>query len=284
MTATGVVFDIKEFAVFDGPGIRTTVFLKGCPLRCMWCHNPEGLAVAPQLMVSEAACKHCGACRAVCPSPDGPCTACGACVRACPYGLRKIAGARWTAVDLAAELLKGRALFDQSGGGVTFSGGEPLMQWDFIAAVVPLLQGVHTAIETSGYTSDAIFRRMMNTIDLVMMDVKLLDPEAHRYYTGVTNEGILRHLDFLCAGQTPFIVRVPLIPGVNDTPDHLEGVAARIAGAPALVRAELLPYHQTAGAKYSMLGMDYAPTFDVNGQIAVDLSPFETRGIEVKVM
>ncbi len=280
---TGVIFDIKEFAVFDGPGIRTTVFMKGCPLRCQWCHNPEGLRPEPQLTVSPASCVHCGECMKHCPTP-GRCTACGACIPYCRRGLRRIAGERVTAEALAKKLLRGRGLLEESGGGFTFSGGEPLMQWPFVRETVGLLEGMHCAVETSGYAPDAVFRQVMDTMDLVMMDIKLTDPEMHRHFTGVDNAPILRHADMLCAGSTPFVIRMPLIPGVNDNAAHFEAVAARLAGAKALQRVELLPYHKTAGAKYGMVGLDYAPEFDVDRPVMIDLQPFQRRGIPVVTM
>ena len=274
---TGIIFDIKEFAVYDGPGVRTTVFMKGCPLRCQWCHNPEGLSMLPQLMVSKAACTHCGACEDLCETEN--CVACGNCVPYCKLGLRKIAGREWEAEQLAQKLLRGRVLMEASGGGITFSGGEPLMQWNFVEDVIAHLDGVHTAIETSGYAPDHVFLDMMNTVDFIMMDMKLTDPVLHKRYTGVDNAGILRHADMLCAGDTPFVIRVPLIPGVNDTEEHLTAVAERIQGAKALVRVELLPYHKTAGAKYGMLGMEYKPKFDTECAVRVWPEIFEKRGI-----
>ena len=280
---TGVVFDIKEFAVFDGPGIRTTVFMKGCPLRCQWCHNPEGLSPEPQLTVSPASCLRCGECMKHCPTP-GHCTACGACVPYCRRGLRRIAGERTTPGALAKKLLRGRGLLEESGGGFTFSGGEPLMQWPFVRETVGLLEGMHCAVETSGYAPDEVFREVMDTMDLVMMDIKLTDPEKHRHFTGVDNALILRHADMLRAGSTPFVIRMPLIPGVNDEPAHYEAVAARLAGAKALQRVELLPYHKTAGAKYGMVGLTYAPEFDVDRPVTIDLQPFHARGIPVVTM
>ena len=281
--SAGVVFDIKEFAVFDGPGIRTTVFMKGCPLRCQWCHNPEGLSPKPQLTVSPTSCLRCGECLKHCPTP-GHCTACGACIPWCKQGLRRIAGARMTPEALAKKLLRGRGLLEESGGGFTFSGGEPLMQWPFVKETVSLLDGVHCAVETSGYAPDAVFREVMETMDLVMMDIKLTDPEKHRHFTGVDNAPILRHAGMLRAGETPFIIRMPLIPGVNDSTEHFEAVAARVEGAKALVRVEFLPYHKTAGAKYAMAGMTYAPEFDVNRPVMIDPEPFERRGIPVVTM
>ena len=258
---TGTVFDIKEFAVFDGPGIRTTVFMKGCPLRCMWCHNPEGLSPKPQLMVSRAACTHCGSCEAACPHPQG-CIACGQCVSACRANLRRIVGQLWTAEELAARLQKDADVYRLSGGGVTFSGGEPLMQWDFVRAVMDRLSGVHTAIETSGCSSDAVFEDAMKRCDLIMMDWKVSDPALHRRYTGVPQEPIRRHAQMLSGGDTPFILRLPIIPGVNDSRAHFETVASLVRGAKSLVRVDVLPYQRAAGAKYEMVGMTYAPDFD----------------------
>ncbi|MBQ2930137.1 MAG: glycyl-radical enzyme activating protein [Clostridia bacterium] len=259
----GIVFDIKEFAVFDGPGIRTTVFMKGCPLRCQWCHNPEGLSPKPQLMVSTAACTNCGACQAVCPSPK-KCTACGKCVSACRGGFRKIVGTPWEAEVLAARLRKDQDVFLHSGGGVTFSGGEPLMQWDFVKAVIERMPGIHTAIETSGFASDAVFRSAMDTCDLIMLDWKVSDPVKHKHYTGVDQEPIRRHAEMLTRGNTPFILRMPMIPGVNDEPEHFETAARLVADSLMLQRIELLPYQPAAGAKYGMVGMQYqAPCDDL---------------------
>lgn len=274
---TGVIFDVKEFAVYDGPGARTTVFLKGCPLRCQWCHNPEGLSAQPQLMVSQAACVHCGACKQICENEQ--CIACGKCIPHCRLGLRKMAGQRTEADALAKKLLRGRKLMEESGGGVTFSGGEPLMQWDFVEEVISHLDGLHTAVETSGYASDEVFARMMNAVDFIMMDMKLTDPAMHRHFCGVDNALILSHADMLCQGDTPFVIRIPLIPGVNDTEEHLTAVAGRIQGAKSLVRVELLPYHKTAGAKYGMAGMEYRPEFDTERAVRVWPEVFEKRGI-----
>lgn len=258
--SSGIVFDIKEFAVFDGPGIRTTVFMKGCPLRCQWCHNPEGLQPQPQLMVSHAACIHCGACARVCTHPDG-CIACGACVSACRGGFRKIVGQSWTAEALAERLLKDADVYRLSNGGVTFSGGEPLMQWPFVRSVLERLDGVHTAIETSGYTSDEIFAEAMNLCNLIMLDWKVSDPALHRRYTGVEQDRIRRHAQMLANGNTPFILRMPIIPGVNDNEEHFRTAAQLVAGSKSLIRVDVLPYQRAAGAKYEMVGMEYRPDF-----------------------
>ena len=280
--STGIVFDIKEFAVFDGPGIRTTVFMKGCPLRCQWCHNPEGLSPKPQLMVSTAACAHCGACQRVCKHPDH-CIVCGDCIPVCRAGLRKIAGVAWTAEDLAARLNKDADVYAATGGGVTFSGGDPLLQWDFVSEVLDRLEGIHTAVETSGFASDEVFRQVMAKLDLVMMDWKVSDPERHRHYTGVDQAPIRRHAEMLAAGDTPFILRMPIIPGVNDEEAHFQTVASLVKGAKALVRVDILPYQRAAGAKYEMVGRQYAPDFDESATPRYFLECFDAAGIPYQV-
>lgn len=195
-----------------------------------------------------------------------------------------IAGTAWTSQVLAERLLKDKDILRVNGGGVTFSGGEPLMQWDFVREVISRMPGMHTAIETSGFATDGVFQSMMDTVDLVLMDVKLMDADMHKHYTGVDNACILSHAQMLRDGDTPFIIRIPLIPGVNDTLSHFEGVAALVEGARQLVRVELLPYHQTAGAKYAMAGMAYTPEFDVEQSPRAMTEPFTSRGIEVLVL
>ncbi|MBR1707595.1 MAG: glycyl-radical enzyme activating protein [Clostridia bacterium] len=279
----GVVFDIKEFAVYDGPGIRNTVFLKGCPLSCQWCHNPEGLSPEPQLMVSVAACTHCGRCQAVCPSP-AHCILCGRCIPVCRAGLRRIVGQRYTPEALAARLLRDRDVYDMSGGGVTFSGGEPLLQWPFVSETIRLLEGVHTAIETSGCVGDAVFRDALASVDLVMMDWKVSDSEALRHFTGADPEVVLRHLRMLTAGEVPFILRMPTIPGVNDNREHFMRVAELLEDASALVRIEVLPYQRAAGAKYGMVGKQYHPEFDETKDPAVFAGIFDEAHLPYRVM
>ena len=289
----GLVFDIKEFAVFDGPGIRTTVFLKGCPLHCMWCHNPEGIRNTPELMVSRASCVHCGACEAVCPleenaeegawHPEG-CTACGRCVPVCRGGFRKIAGTYWEAGALATRLSKDADVYRMSEGGVTFSGGEPLLQWDFVKEVIGGLPAdVHTAVETSGICTDEVFREVMDTVSLVMIDFKLWDPERHKKYTGVSNETVFRHIEALKNGTTPFILRLPVIPGVNDVPEHFKTAAELVRGAEKLIRVDLLPYQRAAGAKYEMVGREYRVDFDETKKPEMYPEFFEEAGISVKI-
>ena len=279
----GTIFDIKQMAVFDGPGLRTTVFFKGCPLRCQWCHNPEGLNPYPQLMVSHHSCRRCGRCRAVCTHPDG-CVNCFSCIPVCPLQLRKKAGTVYTSEELAKKLLKNKEILEMNGGGITFSGGEPTMQADFLLEVTDLLEGMHTAIETCGYCKEEVFLRVTDRLDFVMMDIKLADAEKHKKYTGVDNAPILRNLENLKRSGKPFVIRVPLIPGVNDTEENLTATAELLAGAEHLQKVELLPYHQTAGAKYEMLNKEYAPDFDTEREVNKMTSCFTDRQIPCSVL
>ncbi len=280
---TGLVFDIEEFAVYDGPGIRCAVFVKGCPLRCMWCHNPEGLVPHPQRVVSLSLCTHCGACKKVCPSPD-KCIGCGRCVSVCPNGCIRIAGKRMTAGETAARIRKNAAVLKMNGGGVTFSGGEVLLQSDFIIAVRKLLPDLHALIETSGYAPSDVFQRTCEAMDMVIMDIKIVDPALHKRYTGVENKRILDNLEILKGSGMPFRIRVPLIPGVNDTPENMESTAALLADADKLEKVELLRYNKAAGAKYPSVGMRYEPDFPEQQEPRVFTKPFEKRGIEVSIL
>lgn len=246
----GTVFDIKEMGVHDGPGLRTTVFLKGCPLRCIWCHNPEGLSQKPQLSVREHACTHCGLCRRRCSHPD--CQPFGRCLHICPQGLLSVSGKEMTSEALAARLLRNRPLY-ALGGGVTFSGGEPLLQTDFLHAVMDLLPDVSFAIETSGYADEALFRSVVSRMDLIYMDIKLADEEAHRKYTGVSNKKILNNLAFLKESGVNAVIRTPLIPGITDTPENLSAIQNLIGDLPW----EQLPYNPMAGAKYQLFNMEF---------------------------
>ena len=279
---TGIVFDIKEFAVFDGPGVRTTVFMKGCPLHCQWCHNPEGLASRPQLMVSQAACIHCGACQAACPHPES-CSACGKCIPYCKGGLRKISGEEWTAEKLAERLKKDSDLYEATGGGITFSGGEPLLQWDFVKETIFHLPHIHTAIETSSYASDETFLDAIETCDLILMDWKVSDPALHKHYTGVDQAPIRRHLEMLAKSDTPFFLRMPIIPGVNDNQVHFEEAARLVEAAKNLCRVDILPYQKTAGAKYEMIGKRYAPDFQEEKPLRFFTEAFSEKNIPFKL-
>lgn len=278
----GTIFDLKEFAIYDGPGVRQTVFLKGCPLRCNWCHNPEGLSCRPQLMVSAATCVYCGRCEAICGREK--CVACGKCVSACPLGLRRIVGTELTSAELAMTIEKNSAYYSSIGGGVTFSGGEPLMQSDFLEEVLELLPSLHRAIETSGFAPPDVFERIVQRLDYVIMDIKIFDSELHREHIGAGNGVILENARQLCRGQTPFVIRIPLIPGVNDNEKNFRQTAGLIAGAPMLQKVELLPYHATAGAKYAMLGMEYSPRFRPEQEPVIPKEIFNEYGIRSEIL
>jgi pyruvate formate lyase activating enzyme len=278
----GTIFNIEEFAVHDGPGIRKLVFFKGCPLRCSWCHNPEGLSFEKELMVSHAACINCGRCKDICINSE--CINCGNCVEVCPLRLRKISGQEYEAHELAEILLMGKEVLINSGGGITISGGEPLAQPEFLFELIRFLKPVNVAIETSGYAKSDLFRRMVSDTDLIMMDIKHTNCEIHKQFTGVGNAQILKNLDYLCSSHTPFIIRIPLIPGVNDTLSNMEQTAVLIKDARSLEGVELLPYHQTAPAKYKMLNKKFTPGFDTEQKVNIWLDIFRKYNIKVSLL
>lgn len=247
----GTIFDIKEFSIHDGPGARTTVFLKGCPLRCKWCHNPEGLSDGPQLMVKKVACTHCGSCFRPCTHPE--CREFSRCVHACPNGCLRISGEVVDSRELAEKLLKDAGLFRRLNGGVTISGGEPLMQYEFVCDLARRLDGVHKAIQTSGYASPGIYRQVISCFDYVMQDIKLIDEARHIQYTGVSNRPIIENIKYLKKSGKPFVFRVPMIPGIVDTEENLAAIKELAEDSPI----EFLKYNPLAGAKYEMLDMEY---------------------------
>ena len=277
----GLIFDIKEFSVNDGPGVRQTVFLKGCPMRCSWCHNPEGLEQRPQLMVRYGECKHCGKCEAVCRNEK--CNACGDCATVCPGRLRSICGTEITSEALAGILKKNADIYSKMGGGVTFSGGEPLMQSEFLLETIGLLSGTNIAVETCGYAGADDFSRVMAAADLVMLDLKIIDQELHEKYCGIDNMPILANLSLLKEGGRPFIVRIPLIPGVTDSDSNIHAAAALLSDARRLLHVELLPYNRLAGAKYGQLGLEYKPGFDTEQPLREVSHIFKEYGIESKL-
>ena len=280
----GTIFDIKQFAVFDGPGMRQTVFLKGCPLHCSWCHNPEGQLCRPQLMVSYASCTHCNACRRVCPSPD-KCIACGKCVEACPLNLRHIVGEYISSEELERRIRKDSAIYAANGGGVTFSGGEPLMQSAFLIETLGRISDLHRAIETSGFTSPEIYKAVYDNLDFIIQDIKIFNSDEHRKHIGVDNASILSNAAYLRDGNKPFVIRIPLIPGVTDTDENYTAIADFLRGSKSLVRVELLPYLKVAGAKYGMVGREYNPDdFDPEKIPTVNQKIFEERGIRSMVL
>ena len=245
----GLIFDIKEFALHDGGGIRDTVFFKGCPLRCVWCHNPEGLEPQKELYLKKARCTGCGLCQSPCEHPD--CAPFGRCLHVCPQNLVSVAGEEWESEELASRLLRHKSVFDSTGGGVTLSGGEPLLQATFCEELLSHLHGkIHTAIETCGYASAEKFDRVIDLCDLVMMDIKIANAERHKEFTGVDNAPILANVKRLQASEKKHLFRVPLIPSITDTEENLAAIA-EIAGESPV---ELLPYNTMAAAKYPNVG------------------------------
>ena len=245
----GLIFDVKEFALHDGGGIRDTVFFKGCPLRCVWCHNPEGLEPKKELYIRKARCVSCGLCQRSCDHAD--CAPFGRCLHVCPQNLVSVAGEEWESEELAGRLLRHQAIFESTGGGVTVSGGEPLLQAEFCNELLSHLRGkIHIAMETSGYASQEVFERVTALCDLVMMDLKIADPAEHKRFTGVDNAPILANAKRLQESGRKHLFRVPLIPSITDTEENLRAIA-EIAGESPV---ELLPYNTMAAAKYQNVG------------------------------
>ena len=241
---TGMVFDIREMTVHDGEGVRLTVFMKGCLLRCEWCHNPEGLYSKQQILYKKVKCMDCGLCKRSCMHEE--CQPFGRCLHVCPNDCLSLCGEEYTSERLAKKIMAYKPIFDACGGGVTFSGGEPLMQWDFLSQTIDKLDGIHTAIETSGYASEGIFKEMLAKIDFVYMDIKLFDSELHKKYTGVDNAIIKNNFHILQASGTPYCIRTPLIKGSTDTEENLQAIKRFIGDSPW----EKLPENALAKSKY----------------------------------
>jgi len=267
----GIVSNLQRYSVQDGPGIRTTVFLKGCPLDCWWCHNPENRARSPEVWVLETRCVRCGACIQVCPEVEVPvasemppprpehCRLCGACLTACVTGARQLVGRRMSTEEVMAEVLRDRMFFEESGGGVTFSGGEPLTQAPFVSELLDACRkkGVSSALDTCGFAPTDTFLSVARKADLVLFDLKHMDEAQHRHFTGVSNQLILANLQALDAVHRRIWARVPLIPGVNDEPEHLAAMGQFLAKLRHIQQINVLPYHPTGAAKFVRLGTEY---------------------------
>ena len=266
----GLIFDIKEFSIRDGEGIRTTVFLKGCPLRCIWCHNPEGLSPKPELWVDSARCQGCGLCHRPCEHDD--CKPYERCLHVCPRDLVRQVGKFYTVAELSQKLRRQKPMFYAMGGGVTLSGGEPLLQADFCEALLKELKGeIHITLETSGYADQTDFLNIIHLCDFVMMDIKLMDDEVHKRYTGVSNAKILSNAKLLMQSGVPHVFRTPLIPGITDTEENLRAISTFINDHPI----ELLPYNELAPAKYAAVGRTFSNEIDVSKKNIPDLSIFK---------
>lgn len=271
-TPHGLITNIQRFSIHDGPGIRTTVFFKGCNLRCFWCHNPEDIERHPEVQFFPERCIFCGACVERCPQAahriDGEgnhlfarqrCDGCGLCVETCYSHALVLVGTRVDVADVMEDILADAPFYASSGGGVTLSGGEPLLQLDFAMALLDACRGagIHTAIETAANVAWERLAAVLPLVDLVMMDIKHLDTAKHRAATGVPNDRILANALRLGAQPQPLIVRTPIIPGVNDSAAEVAAIAEFAARLPNLLYYELLPYHPMAKSKYRSLDLDY---------------------------
>ncbi len=271
MKNTGIVFDIQRFSIHDGPGIRTTVFLKGCPLSCAWCHNPESWDVKPQLMFNGEKCVGCMACVEACPNnahklEDGKhvvdysiCSGCGACVSRCVYSALKLSGREQSVEEVLAEVCADRKFYENSGGGMTVSGGEPMLQFEFLQTLLSEAkrQGISTCVETSGFAPREKYEAILSDVDLFLIDIKHINRDEHKKYTGVYNDLILKNIEFLHDNGAKILIRLPLIPGINDTDEHINGVSALLNRLPGLLGAEILPYHDMGKGKWNQLGKQY---------------------------
>lgn len=298
---SGLIFDIKRYAINDGPGIRATIFFKGCPLRCAWCHNPESISSSIQKMYNAQNCIGCKACIDVCPedactlTAEGivtdheRCNSCGQCGDICPTKATEMSGRVATVDELVEIVEKERIFFDQSGGGVTVSGGEPLLQPVFLMALLKELgaRGIHRTVDTTGLATSAILLNVAKHTDLFLYDLKLMDSNRHKEWTGVGNQQILRNLQLLAETGASINIRIPLVKGVNDDNLNIEQTAAFVASLPrGKKKVNILPYHSIAAGKYLRLG----EKFDTADMIEPGekeknrvLSKFADFGLEVEV-
>ncbi len=300
--AEGVVFNIQRFSLHDGPGIRTTVFLKGCPLDCAWCHNPESKVVRPQLAWTESRCIGCGGCEAVCEHGGhshtdekksvcfDSCIGCGACVEVCPTAALEIMGKRMTAEEIVREVERDIPFYQSSGGGMTLSGGEPAMHPEFAAEVLHLAKekGIHTAIETAGHIDWGVFETFLPYLDTVLIDSKQMDDERHTTYTGKSNRIIHDNIRRFCQADktVEVVVRTPVIPGYNDDRENFEALAEFLLTLERVPRVEVLPYNPLAGSKHPRLGMEYTPNIEDGSGTSPDelCAILIQRGIKAKVV
>lgn len=268
---TGIVFDIKKYSINDGPGIRTTIFLKGCPLHCEWCHNPESQSPRPEMIFRPGRCDLCGACLEACQhaaitwSLDGPltnreaCQRCGECAEVCYSEARQMVGRQMSLPEVMAEIRQDLVFYEESGGGVTLSGGEPLFQKNFSLAILKTChkQNIHTVLDTCGYASWQAFEQVAPYVDLFLYDLKAIDPVKHLQYTGQSNESILANLERLSHLGANLLVRIPVIPGVNADNHEMKQIGAYLSSLPHPPPVELLAYHNIAESKYAGLDIPY---------------------------
>ena len=296
---TGTVFDVKRYTLHDGPGIRVSVHFKGCPLSCLWCHNPESRLPIPQVLFREERCIACGACIGSCPRgavsisngvlmTSALCSGSGACADICPSGARELCGRELTVDNVIARILRDRVFFDQSGGGVTLSGGEPFYQPEFATALLKECRRheIHTSVDTCGFVSRSVLLEALPFVDLFLYDIKHMDPEKHREYTGVDNEVILSNLKMLGEAGVLIHARMPFIPGLNTDEKNMHSVGAFLRGVRGVVKVNLLPYHTAAEDKHRRWNVEFklknlrAPSVDMLRRGAAVL---EGYGLKVEI-
>lgn len=297
-----LIFDIKRFAINDGPGIRTTLFMKGCPLRCVWCHNPEGISPKPVKLYTKKKCIGCQSCVEICPQHNltlttdgikevGNCLLCGKCTDECPTLALQMAGKEWEMDKLMEIVVKERKVMEDSEGGVTVCGGEPLMHPDYLIALLTELKGrgIHRTVDTTLFASEQTVERVMPLADLFLVDLKHMDCEKHKFYTGVPNEQILSNIRLISAAGARFWIRIPLIVGVNADDDNLKASADFLASLPnAPECVNLLVYHDVGKGKHARMGTSYNPD-DFSMEAPDDqlqqhaLEIFKAKGLNVKV-
>lgn len=276
-----LIFSIEEFSTFDGPGIRTTVFLKGCPLRCEWCHNPEGQSFVNQIVKAQSGCEGCGACIRAGMEACGEPRITEESIPVCPNRLLRHSAEEYTPESLVNKLEKNIRLLNAAGGGVTFSGGEPLSHSQFLMECLIMLRGkTNRAIQTSGFCEPEVFSKVLEETDYVLYDLKLMDAQLHKRYTGVTNENILHNFHTLKESGKPFVVRTPLIPGVTDTEENLTAIAEFLQKE-HVNSIDLLAYNKMAGGKYASIGSVYSPSFDESVPCQPHVEIFEKYHIKV---
>ncbi len=270
LLTTGIIFNIQRYSIHDGPGIRTTVFLKGCPLNCWWCQNPESQLSGQEMLFWGDRCIGCGACSTICPSnairikngipvtEKEKCILCGKCTEKCPALAREMIGKKLTTEEVIKEIEKDLVFYEESGGGVTFSGGEPLEQFEFLESLLVCCQKkkIHTTVDTSGYISWEILSKISSKVDLFLYDLKIMDSERHKKYTGISNEIILENLKKLSSVHHNIFVRFPLIPGINDDYQNIKETGEFLSSL-KIAQVNILPYHYIGIDKYRRLGRTY---------------------------
>ena len=278
-----LVFAIEEFSTFDGPGIRTTVFLKGCPLRCSWCHNPEGQSFSQEILRSPNGCLGCGKCVQKAKELTGDSKLVKECIPVCPHNLIREAGTFYTPQELCEKLMKNKFFF-RSGGGVTFSGGEPLSQAEFVKECFLILKGsISRCIQTSGFCPAETFEDVLCETDYVLFDLKVLNPKLSEKYTGADINVILKNFDTLVKSKVPFTVRLPLIPEITDTKENTADIIELLKKYNVRY-AEALPYNRSAGAKYKLAGKKYSPQFNPEKEVYIPAKEYKENNIELKVL